>query len=357
MRAAHEGQLELADHADAFGGHAVGGLPGRNAVALGDLEDLGDVVVDRAGHALGAFAVVAFEFDRDVHQAAGVDRVVGGVDDAAAFQFVAALVGGELVVGRTAHDLELEAGDGLLVDGGTQRGRRVNIGVDVVDFLGAHGFAAHVDGGLDGFFVDVGDEDLGVFLAQQLDELHADVPHALHGVAVLADFLVAELTLQTGADALERAEGGERRGIARAAVDLVHADGVVGFLEDVFHVVDVDTDVFGRDVAAVQRIDETAHGAEQRFGLVLARVADDDGLAAAQVQAGNRRLVGHAARQAQNVVEGILLGGVGPHAHATQGRSERGVVNGDDGLEPGILVVTEDDLLVLGRVDGFKQIH
>ena len=88
---------------------------------------------------------------------------------------------------------------------------------------------------------------------------------------------------------------------------LVHADHVVRLLEDELHVVDVDTHVLGGDVAAVQRVDELAEGSEQRLGLVLARVADDDGLAAAEVEAGHRRLVGHAPGQAQHVVDRFLL--------------------------------------------------
>ncbi len=105
------------------------------------------------------------------------------------------------------------------------------------------------------------------------------------GVAVLADVFVAELDLQRGHEALQGAVGGERRGIAGAAVDLVHAGDELGLAEHVFHVVDVDADVLGGDVAAAERIDEAAEGAEQRLGLVLGRIADDDRLAAAEVQA------------------------------------------------------------------------
>src|SRR5699024_2218884 len=143
-------------------GHAVGGLPGGNTVALGDLEDLGDVVVDRAGHALGALAVVAFELDRDVHQAAGVDRIVGRVDDAATVELVAGFVVGELVVCRAAHGLELEARDGLFVDDAAQRGRCEHVGVDVVDIVNPDRLAAQLHGRLNRLVVDVGNEDLGV---------------------------------------------------------------------------------------------------------------------------------------------------------------------------------------------------
>ncbi len=61
----------------------------------------------------------------------------------------------------------------------------------------------------------------------------------------------------------------------------MHTDTVVGFLEHVFHVVDVDADVLGRNVAAIERVDEATKGAEQGFGLVGARIADQHRLAAA----------------------------------------------------------------------------
>src|SRR5690606_10798516 len=56
-------------------------------------------------------------------------------------------------------------------------------------------------------------------------------------------------------------------------------------------------------------------------------------------------------RQAQHVVERLLLGLVRPHAGAAQRGPEHGVVDGDDGLQAGILVVAEDDLLVAVGVE------
>jgi hypothetical protein len=138
-------------------------------------------------------------------------------------------------------------------------------------------------------------------------------------------------------------------------VHLVHAGHVLGLAVHVFHVVDVDADVFGGDVAAAQRFDELAERAEQRFALVLRRVADDHGLAAADVQARHRVLVGHAAREAQHVVQRVGLGLVRPHARAAQRGAEHGVVDGDDGLQARILVVAEHDLLVAVGVEGFEN--
>src|SRR5690606_7734763 len=63
--AAHR-QLQLADGLDALLGQTVGGLVGGDAVAVGDLVDAPEVVVDRAHHPHRAFAVVAVDLQRDV---------------------------------------------------------------------------------------------------------------------------------------------------------------------------------------------------------------------------------------------------------------------------------------------------
>lgn len=209
----------LADAADALFGHAVGSAEGGDALTRADLEDAAEVVVDGAHHAHGAFAVVAVDLERDVHQATGVHRIVRRVEDAALFDLDADLIVRQLVVGRAADDLALESRQGGRVYRATQRGRRIHITVDVVDLIEAHRLAAElVHGALHGGLVDVGDEDLGALLAQQLDELDADMADALHGVAVLAHLFIAELHVQRGHQALHGAVGGERRGVARAAM-------------------------------------------------------------------------------------------------------------------------------------------
>ena len=80
---------------------------------------------------------------------------------------------------------------------------------------------------------------------------------------------------------------------------------------DDVHVLAVGADVARGDVPAAQRLDEAAVGAQQRLGLQRGGVADDDGLAAAVVQAGQRVLVGHRAGQVQRVGEGASSSGYG----------------------------------------------
>ena len=60
---------------------------------------------------------------------------------------------------------------------------------------------------------------------------------------------------------------------------------------------------------------------------------------------------------AGDVLQGFLLGTVGPHAQTAQRGAERGVVNGDNGFQANVRVVAEHDLFVLRRLDGLKEFH
>jgi hypothetical protein len=163
--------------------------------------------------------------------------------------------------------------------------------------------------------------------------------------------------LQAGLDALQGAESGERRGVAAAPVHPVHAYDAVGLLVDVVHVIDRGADVLGRDVAAAERADEAAERAEQALGLVGLGVADEHRLAASEVEPRHRRLVGHAARQPEHVLERFLIGRIGPHPQAAQRGAECRVVNGHDGSQAAVLVLEKDDLLVAHALELLEEIH
>ena len=99
-------------------------------------------------------------------------------------------------------------------------------------------------------------------------------------------------------------EHAERRGRARVADTALgrgQARHPAGLLPDEVHVGFAGADVLGGDVAAGQAVDEAAEGPQQRFAAVDRRPADDDRLAAAQVEPGQRRLGRHALREAQHV--------------------------------------------------------
>jgi hypothetical protein len=122
--------------------------------------------------------------------------------------------------------------------------------------------------------------------------------------------------------------------------------GLPGFQGNGLHVVVGHAHVFGGNVLAVQVLDALAVQAQQGLGFHLARVADDDGLAPAQVEARDGIFEGHPPGQAQHVGEGLGLGGVVPHAGAAHARPQHAVVHGNDGLQAGGLVVAVSHQLV-----------
>ena len=118
------------------------------------------------------------------------------------------------------------------------------------------------------------------------------------------------------------------------------------FLPHRFQVAARGADVGGGEIAAAQRIHEPAPGPQQGFGLVGAGIADDDALAAAQVQARRRRLVGHGSGEVQGIGESFLFRGVGPHPGSATGRPQGSVVDGDDATQAGLGVAIHRHLLV-----------
>jgi hypothetical protein len=69
----------------------------------------------------------------------------------------------------------------------------------------------------------------------------------------------------------------------------------------VVHVGCSGADIFSRDVPPPKTFDRTTMCSEDCFPILRAIVSDDDGLSAAEIQAGNRVLVCHAARESQRV--------------------------------------------------------
>ena len=270
-------------------------------------------------------------------------------------QFVADLQARQLVVGSAADDLGLDPRQRVGVDRAFQRTRCEHIGVHFVDLVRLDRLGAEIaDCTINQRTVQVGDIQLGAAVTQQFHQFHADVAQALHRDAGLAYFLMAELEAHRRHQCLQCAVGRERRRIAGATMDLVHAGHELALQVDVLHVVDVGANVLGGDVAAAQRIDVAAEGAEQYLGLVRLRIADDHRLAAAHVEPGQRILVGHRPAQPQHIGQRLVGAGVRAHAHAAQGGAQGGVVDGDDRLQAGIVVVAEHHLFVAGGGEGFE---
>src|SRR5690606_8973351 len=128
-----------------------------------------------------------------------------------------------------------------------------------------------------------------------------------------------------------------------------------GDLAGLGDVLDRNADVFRRVIDAAQLVDVAGEGAEQLGGLLGAAVADDDRLAAAHLEVGDRILVAHALRQAQHVLERLGAGGVVPHAGAADGRTARGGVNGDNRPQAGLFIKDGVDAFVVREGRGIEE--
>ena len=147
--------------------------------------------------------------------------------------------------------------------------------------------------------------------------------------------------------AAQHAVRGDRGRIPRTALRLVDARDPRRHARQAVHVGGGGADVLRRQVPATELVDGATERVEQlrRPGSV-GIVPPHDGLAAALVEPGDRRLQRHRLREPQHVVERVGVGLVVTEAHPAERRPERGRVDGDDGAEPGVGVGDEHDLLV-----------
>jgi len=147
-------------------------------------------------------------------------------------------------------------------------------------------------------------------------------------------------------EAEEHALGGKRRRIAARGRTARTADDVGTVAPHRVHVGDRHADVLAGQEQAPQAVQGLGVRPPKRRRLVARRIADDHRLAAAPVQADDGVLVGHAPRQAQRIADRRVRIGVAPEPRTTQGRTEPGVVYGDDSRQARCIVVGEGDVLV-----------
>ena len=152
--------------------------------------------------------------------------------------------------------------------------------------------------------------------------------------------------LRGGAHALEHAVRREHRAVARATLGDGAARHEAALLGDDVHVLGVGADVAGGVVAPAERLHEPPVGPQQRGRLVGERVAEDHRLAAAEVEPGHGRLVGHPARQVEHVAQGLRVAGVGVEPGAAERGAPGGGVDRDDRAQSAAVVGTGDDLLM-----------
>ncbi len=132
---------------------------------------------------------------------------------------------------------------------------------------------------------------------------------------------------------------------------------VVGFELDVLHVGRTGADVLRGDVAAAQRLDEAAVSPEQRLPVAPLVVADDDRLAAAEVDSCDGRLVRHSPREPERVGDGLVRTLVLPEAGAAEGWTQCRIMDGDDAEVSARGIVGEQQLLMTHGVHGREYVH
>src|SRR6185436_9836541 len=92
---------------------AVGGTVGGDPLALGDLEDSEQRLVDLTRLLLGPFDRPAVQLAVEVDDPTTIDDVVRRVEDSPLFQLVAVPILRQLVIGPTGDDLGLDPREGL----------------------------------------------------------------------------------------------------------------------------------------------------------------------------------------------------------------------------------------------------
>src|SRR5215217_3215625 len=163
----------------------------------------------------------------DVGGAAGVYDVVRGIQYAAFSDRLAVARVGEHVVGATGDDATAQLGYGRVVENGAEGARSEDIARDGQDLIGLDRLGAELfDHALQSRLVHVSDDQIRTLLVQQTAKVVADVPDPLHGDDPAFEGGRAEDLLDAGPHPLQDPEGGEWRGVARAAAGDVDPDDV-----------------------------------------------------------------------------------------------------------------------------------
>ena len=319
---------------------------------LGMGEDFSEACTD-VGQVRGdAGQFRAAVLEGDVDQPAGVDHVVGGVEDPAPFQLIGDLQVGQLRTGRTGHGRAPQLADTLAIEHGAQAARGEDIaGSAEQGVIGNRVRAQLLHGQLHLAVIDIAHQQFGAGGMQLFGQGKTDVAQALHRHAQAFEVIAAQAGHSGGANAREHAHGCVGRWVAgrRGAGD------EAGLLGDAVHVSHRGAAVDGNDEAAVEFFDTTAKGFKQCGAAFHVHWAQDHCRAAAHWQSGESGLVAHALGQARGIGHGTFVVGVGEITTAAKGRAEAAVMNGDDRLQPGDRVDAQVQRFKAGAVHESKH--
>lgn len=153
--------------------------------------------------------VCAVVLEGDVDQTAGIDHVVGGVEDAASFQLVGNVQVGQLRAGRAGHGGAAQLADALAVEHGAEAAGREDVAGGAEQGVVGDGMRAQLlHGQLHFAVVDITDQQLGTGRVQLFGEGEADVAQALDRHTQAFEVVTAQARHGGGADAGEHAHRG-----------------------------------------------------------------------------------------------------------------------------------------------------
>jgi hypothetical protein len=285
-----------------------------------------------------------------VDQAAAVGQEVGHVDDVALHQRARDRSVPKWVVRRPGHHAAVDGARERIVDQAAGRARRQHVQLGGENRLGRgrDRHAVLVGEPLGTLFVQVAADHLRARVRQLRGERRPDLAEPDHADPAAVEVARPGGGRQPAAHGLEdglRRDGG---GVAPAAVRLRAADHVARVTGHQVHVSGRSADVLGGDVGALEAVDHARRRLEPRVAQLGPAVVDHHRLAAAEVQAGCRRLQRHRAAEPHHVLKRLAQAArVALQAHAAEGRAQHRGMHRDDEAQPRFLVLADDDLLVV----------
>ncbi|MNI62238.1 hypothetical protein D3C73_1175470 [compost metagenome] len=141
--------------------------------------------------------------------------------------------------------------------------------------------------------MDIRYDQVRAFFMQILAQSERDIPDPLHSYSLTFQRIAAESRLGRRLHSLVHTEGRSRGRVAGGAVGCGNPGNIISLLMDDIHIRFRGAYILSCNVTPVKSLYVSAEGAEHRLVFVFFRIANDDRLAAAEVQSGYRILISH----------------------------------------------------------------